>query len=154
MVATEIQKLSVQSNDAAIEIQNIISTLQKEAQKTVDEMKSAEVLMKEQQEKLDDTKNRFNDVSNGIHVSKEGTEEIRLSADAADSSRTQVIDVISNLSAISEENAASAQETAASMEELNATFNMIAEEASRLKQISGGLNEDMNFFKMYIHYVS
>jgi methyl-accepting chemotaxis protein len=87
-------------------------------------------------------------VSNGIHVSKEGTEEIRLSADAADSSRTQVIDVISNLSAISEENAASAQETAASMEELNATFNMIAEEASRLKQISGGLNEDMNFFKM------
>lgn len=148
VVATEIQKLSVQSNDAAIEIQNIISTLQKEAQKTVDEMKSAEVLMKEQQEKLDDTKNRFNDVSNGIHVSKEGTEEIRLSADAADSSRTQVIDVISNLSAISEENAASAQETAASMEELNATFNMIAEEASRLKQISGGLNEDMNFFKM------
>ena len=148
VVATEIQKLSVQSNDATIEIQNIISTLQKEAQKTVDEMKSAEVLMKEQQEKLDDTKNRFNDVSNGIHVSKEGTEEIRLSADAADSSRTQVIDVISNLSAISEENAASAQETAASMEELNATFNMIAEEASRLKKISGVLNEDLNFFKM------
>ena len=148
VVATEIQKLSVQSNDATVEIQSIISTLQKEAQRTVDEMKNAEVLMKEQQEKLDDTKNRFNDVSNGIHVSKEGTEEIRLSADAADTSRTQVIDVISNLSAISEENAASAQETAASMEELNATFNMIAEEASRLKQISGELNEDMNFFKM------
>ena len=148
VVATEIQKLSVQSNDATVEIQSIISTLQNEAQKTVDEMKNAEVLMKEQQEKLEDTKSKFRDVSNGIQVSKKGTEEIRVSADVADNSRTTVIDVISNLSAISQENAASAQETAASMEELNATFNMIAEEANRLKQIANGLNEDMNFFKM------
>lgn len=62
--------------------------------------------------------------------------------------RISVIDVISNLSAISEENAASAEETAASMEQLNATINMMAEEAARLKQIADGLNEDMNFFKM------
>lgn len=148
VVATEIQKLSVQSNDAAVEIQGIITTLQDEAQKTVDEMKNAEVLMHEQQEKLEDTKSKFNDVSNGIDVSRRGTEEIRVSADSADSSRSTVIDVISNLSAISEENAASAEETAASMEQLNATINMMAEEAARLKQISIGLNEDMNFFKV------
>lgn len=148
VVATEIQKLSVQSNDAAVEIQGIITTLQDEAQRTVDEMQNAEVLMHEQQEKLEDTKSKFNDVSNGIDVSRRGTEEIRVSADSADSSRSTVIDVISNLSAISEENAASAEETAASMEQLNATINMMAEEAARLKQISDGLNEDMNFFKM------
>lgn len=148
VVATEIQKLSVQSNDAAVEIQGIITTLQDEAQRTVDEMQNAEVLMHEQQEKLEDTKSKFNDVSNGIDVSRRGTEEIRVSADSADSSRSTVIDVISNLSAISEENAASVEETAASMEQLNATINMMAEEAARLKQISDGLNEDMNFFKM------
>lgn len=148
VVATEIQKLSVQSNDAAVEIQGIITTLQNEAQKTVDEMQNAEILMQEQQTRLEDTKSKFNDVSNGIDVSRRGTEEIRVSADSADGSRTTVIDVISNLSAISEENAASAEETAASMEELNATINMMAEEASRLKQISTGLNDDMNFFKM------
>lgn len=148
VVATEIQKLSVQSNDATVEIQGIISKLQSEAQKTVDEMKNAEILMQEQQKRLEDTKSKFNDVSNGIDASRRGTDEIRVSADSADSSRTQVIDVISNLSAISEENAASAEETAASMEQLNATINMMAEEAARLKQISNGLNEDMNFFKM------
>lgn len=148
VVATEIQKLSVQSNDAAVEIQGIITTLQDEAQKTVDEMKNAEVLMHEQEEKLEDTKSKFNDVSNGIDVSRRGTEEIRVSADSADNSRSTVIDVISNLSAISEENAASAEETAASMEQLNATINMMAEEAARLKQIADGLNEDMNFFKL------
>ena len=148
VVATEIQKLSVQSNDATVEIQNIISTLQSEAQKTVDEMKKAEILMQEQQNKLDDTKSKFNDVSNGINVSRQGTEEIRVGADSADSSRTLVIDVISNLSAISEENAASAQETTASMEELNATINLMAQEATKLKEIASGLNNDMSFFKM------
>ena len=148
VVATEIQKLSVQSNDAAVEIQNIIGTLQSEAQKTVDEMKNAEVLMQEQQSKLEDTKVKFNDVSNGINVSRQGTEEIRVGADSADNSRTVVIDVISNLSAISEENAASAQETTASMQELNATINMMAQEATKLKDIANGLNEDMSFFKM------
>ena len=148
VVATEIQKLSVQSNDAAVEIQNIITTLQSEAQKTVDEMRNAEILMKEQQDKLDDTKVKFNDVSNGISVSRQGTDEIRVGADTADSSRTQVIDVISNLSAISEENAASAQETTASMQELNATINMMAQEATKLRQIVNGLNEDMAFFKV------
>ncbi|MCM1540791.1 MAG: methyl-accepting chemotaxis protein [Blautia sp.] len=148
VVATEIQKLSVQSNDAAVEIQGIISTLQDEAQKTVDEMRNAEVLMQEQEERLEDTRNKFNDVSNGISVSRKGTEEIRMNADSADSSRSTVIDVISNLSAISQENAASAEETASSMEEMNATINMMAEEASRLKQIAHGLSEDMNFFKV------
>ncbi len=148
VVATEIQKLSVQSNDATVEIQSIISTLQSEAQKTVDEMKNTERLMQEQQKRLDDTRNKFNDVSNGINDSRRGTEEIRMSADSADSSRSSVIDVISNLSAISQENAASAEETASSMEELNATINLMAEEAARLKQISNGLNEEMNYFKM------
>lgn len=148
VVATEIQKLSVQSNDAAVEIQGIISTLQDEARKTVEEMRNAEILMHEQENRLEDTKSKFNDVSRGIDVSRKGTEEIRVNADAADTSRSTVIDVISNLSAISEENAASAEETAASMEQLNATINMMAEEASRLKQISDELNEDMNYFKI------
>ena len=56
------------------------------------------------------------------------------------------MDVISNLSAISEENAASSEETTASMEELNATINLLAEEAGNLKKISHGLNDDMKFF--------
>lgn len=148
VVATEIQKLAVQSNDAAVEIQNIITKLQSESQKSVEEMKEAEVLMKEQQEKLDDTKAKFSEVSNGIHVSRQGTEEIRVGADSCNSSRTQVIDVISNLSAISEENAASAEETTASMQELNATINMLAGEAAKLKSIANELNEDMKFFKL------
>lgn len=146
VVATEIQKLAVQSNDAAVEIQQIINTLQTESAKTVEEMQNAEGLVKEQQGKLDETKVRFKAVNSGIEVSKSGTEQIRKSADSCNNARATVMDVISNLSAISEENAASSEETTASMEELNATINLLAEEAGNLKKISQGLNDDMKFF--------
>lgn len=148
VVATEIQKLAVQSNDAAVEIQQIIGNLMSESQKTMEEMREAEVLMREQQEKLNDTKEKFGEVSTGIDVSREGTQQIRVCADSCNSARASVIDVISNLSAISEENAASAEETTASMEELNATINLLSEEATKLKDISESLNEEMKFFKM------
>lgn len=148
VVATEIQKLAVQSNDAAVEIQQIIGNLISESERTMEEMKEAEVLMREQQEKLNDTKEKFGEVSTGIDVSREGTQQIRVCADSCNSARASVIDVISNLSAISEENAASAEETTASMQELNATINLLSEEATKLKDLSVTLNEEMKFFKM------
>lgn len=148
VVATEIQKLAVQSNDAAVEIQQIISNLIGESQKTMKEMQDAEVLVKEQQEKLDDTKEKFREVSAGIEVSRGETEQIRAYTESCNAARASVMDVVSNLSAISEENAASAEETTASMQELNATISLLAGEAAKLKEISVQLNEEMKFFKM------
>lgn len=148
VVAGEISKLAVQSNDAAVEIQKIISKLMGESHKTMTEMQETEVLMKEQQERLEETKERFSDVNTGIDVSREETEQIRGSADSCDSARASVMDIITNLSAISEENAASAEETTASMQELNATINMLAGEAAKLKEISAQLHDEMKFFKL------
>lgn len=148
VVASEIQKLAVQSSDAAVEIQQIINTLQSESARTMKEMQAAEALMKEQQDKLDETRTKFDEVSNGIKISREGTGQIRVSADSCGSARTAVIDVFSNLSAISEENAASTEETNASMQELNATINLLANEAGKLKDISQALNDYMQFFRM------
>ncbi|MCM1025890.1 MAG: methyl-accepting chemotaxis protein [Roseburia sp.] len=148
VVASEIQKLAVQSNDAAVEIQQIIGNLVTESQKTINEMQDAEVLMKEQQEKLGDTKEKFEEVSEGIGVSREQTEQIRISVDSCDSARASVTDVITNLSAISEENAAAAEQTTASMQELNANINVLAQEATTLKDISEQLKKEMSFFKL------
>ncbi|MGN0344114.1 MAG: methyl-accepting chemotaxis protein [Lachnospiraceae bacterium] len=148
VVAGEIQKLAVQSDEAAAEIQQIIDTLLAESEQTMEVMQEAESLVAEQQQKLNDTKLRFSEVSDGISVSREGTNVIRGNASSCDRARAQVVDVISNLSAISQENAASAEETTASMEELNATINMLAEAAGSLKVLSEQLNEEMNFFQM------
>lgn len=148
VVATEIQNLAVQSDEAATEIQKIVGILQDESEETMQEMSVAETLIKEQQAKLDATKMRFDEVNSGITKSKEGTEVIRNHADVCDNARTQVMEVISNLSAISQENAASAEQTTASMQELNANVNMLAEVAGSLKTLSGELNQKMEFFKL------
>lgn len=148
VVATEIQNLAAQSEDAANEIQHIIDDLQAEAGKTLAAMKETRGLVEEQQKKLDDTKSSFNDVSNGIQITKEDTALINDRAMSCNTAKDKIVDIISNLSAISEENAASAQETTASMEELNATINMQADTARELKKLAEELNNDMSFFKL------
>ena len=62
--------------------------------------------------------------------------------------KTGFSDIIAELSAISEQNAASTQETNASMEELNATFALISDAASDLRQMAETLNEKMEFFTL------
>ena len=106
VVASEIQKLSSQSDSTASKIQEIITDLQNDSKETLEVMRSTEVLVREQYEKLAATKERFKEVGNGINVSKRGTDVIKGNAEVCDSSRVTVVDVISNLSAISEENAA------------------------------------------------
>lgn len=109
-------------------------------------MDETDGLIKEQQIKLDDTKKRFDEVNHGIEESQKGTEVIHGNAVTCDGSRSQVMDIITNISAISQENAASTEETTASMEELNATINMLAQSAENLRVLSEKLRADMEFF--------
>ena len=148
VVASEIQTLATQSDDAASEIQNVIENLQKEASETMRAMDDTKTLVRDQQAKLNDTKASFVDVEKGIDRSKDNTKTIRGDADSCDNARAQINDVISNLSAISEENAAFAEETTASMEELNSTINVMSDTAKDLKNISDDIAEAMTFFKL------
>jgi methyl-accepting chemotaxis protein len=148
VVATEIQNLAVQSEEAAREIQNVIKTLEDESQQTVRIMNEATQLVREQQEKLEATKNKFNEVNEGIGESKENTEVIHEHTNECNDAREHVMGVIANLSDISQQNAASAQETTASMQELNATINVMSESAKNLKKLSADLNKAMEFFKL------
>ena len=83
-----------------------------------------------------------------LWMSKNNTKLIKGDADSCDNARAQINDVISNLSAISEENASFAEETTASMEELNSTINVMSDTAKDLKNISEDIAEAMTFFKL------
>lgn len=148
VVASEIQKLAEQSNDSAEKIKQIIAELLKDSEATVQIMGEVEVIVNEQQEKLNETKAKFVDVAEGVDNSREETEAIQSRTEICDTSREKVIDVISNLSAISQENAASTEETTASMAELNETIRILAGAAGNLKTLSQNLEKDMEFFKL------
>lgn len=148
VVADEIGKLADQSNTSAEQIQRVIDNLLEESEKTVEVMEQVNVLVGQQQEKLDETREKFQAVSAGITSSKEDTTVIRSHTEAYFEARSKVVDLIQNLSAISEENAASTQQTTASMEELNATMNLLADASKNLTELSAKLEEEISFFKL------
>lgn len=148
VVATEIQKLAEQSSSSADIISKIIGDLTQEADLTVHIVDDVSQVMETQQEKLRQTQERFRTLEQGIRQSGRETDQIREQTNICDAARNTVEDVIMNLSAISEENAASTEETTASMSELNVTMGKLAVSSGRLREMAQQLEMDLNFFKI------
>lgn len=148
VVAAQIQKLAEESNSSAKQISQIIGTLSEDSANTLFVMEDLGRELEVQQEKLADTLKRFQDVSGGIVSSNESTGLIHKQASDCNESRNSVIGIIQDLSALSEENAASTQQTTASMEELNATINLLAHSAKELQNLAASLENDIKFFKV------
>ncbi|MDE6023844.1 MAG: cache domain-containing protein [Lachnospiraceae bacterium] len=148
VVASEIQKLAEQSNESSTRIEEIVDSLLMESELMVEVMEEVKIIVDQQQRKLDDTKAKFEDVEEGINICWQKTEGIKGQTKACNESREQVVDVIQGLSAISEENAASTQQTYASMEELNSFISVMANAAGELMNLSEKLDADLRFFKL------
>ena len=148
VVADQIRSLAEQSGSSAQHITAIIGELIKDSEQTVKVMQEVQAIVNEQREKLEETKRQFANVANGIEQSRTETNGIKSQTEICDTARITVVDVISNLSAISEENAASSEETTASMAELSSTIGALADSAEQLQRISSVLEEEMKFFKL------
>lgn len=148
VVAGEIQKLAEQSSQFAKAIGRIIEELLKESDKTVEIMQEVKSIVSEQDVKLEETKNKFNEVSEGIQGSLEGIGAIEQRTGEIAQSRESVVALIENLSAVSEENAASTEETTASVQELDATIQELANSAKKLDSISENLKENVEIFRL------
>ena len=148
VVASEIQKLAEQSNESAHSIELVIDALIKESEMTVSVMDEVEQIVAQMQEKLTDTRQDFQKLDTDINHTYEGMADIKNSTEVCNNARSEVADIMSSLSAISQQNAAATQQTTASMQELNATINILAEDADKLKSLSDKLKEDMGYFRL------
>lgn len=148
VVATQISKLSEDSAQSTKTIEDIIRQLTADSEASVQIMNEVNAIVEEQQRKLEQTKEKFSDVSSGIESSRRETGLISDQAKECDSERARVVDVIQSLSAVSQENAASTEETNASMEEMNATINLLAEAAGELQEMAKTLEGNVSFFKL------
>lgn len=148
VVAAQIQKLAEESNASAAQIAEIISTLSQDSANTLTVMDTLRDNITVQQTKMLDTIEKFASVREGIVTSTDNTSQIHTQASECDSSRISVVDIIQDLSALSEENAASTEETTASMQELNATINILSNAAKELQDLAVSLENDMKFFKL------
>lgn len=148
VVASQISKLSEDSNSSAKTIEDIIVQLSADSEASVQIMEEVGEIINEQKRKLDETRNKFKDVSRGIETSMAETEKIYEQTKECDQARVRVTDIVQNLSAVAQQNAASTEETNAAMQELNATINLLAEAAKDLKEIAEELEKDVSFFQV------
>ncbi|MGN1156487.1 MAG: methyl-accepting chemotaxis protein [Agathobacter sp.] len=148
VVASEIQQLADQSNNSANTIFQVISNLINDFKETLVIMEEVEKATVAQNEKLTQTQKQFDIVNSGIIQSRDKTAVIKDSISECNAVRSSVSQIMMNLSAISEENAASTTETASAMQDLNNTISSLLQESQRLLQLSARLEEGIQFFKL------
>ena len=147
VVAAQIQKLAEQSNESAREIDAIVNLLIADSTSAVRTMEEVKQIIDAQNEHVEKTGQLFNTVMSGIDESIRGVESIAERTRKLDGARVSVVDVVQNLTAIAEENAASTEETSASAAEVASIISNVSESAEQLKLVADGLELKMNIFK-------
>lgn len=146
VVASQIQKLAEQSNESASQIENIIKLLISDSEKTVETMKEVNDVVERQDEDVRRTAEAFDRVKEGIFSSIKGIDHITEKTEQLDEARVKVVDVVQNLTAIAEQNAASTEETSASATAVGEIMTKIADNTSRLNEIANDMEESVNKF--------
>ena len=148
VVANEIQKLAEQSAASANKIQTVVDELSAQSNKTVAIMKDVRKAVVEQEEKLEETKEIFGEVREGVKSSLVEIESVTSKSGDLTYKKENVIKLIDGLSQISEQNAAGTEETMASTEELSSTMIELASSANKLSEMAAVLEEDIKKFTM------
>lgn len=148
VVAGQIQKLAEQSNESALQIEAIVSELMAASHKEIEIMGEVKEIMGQQNEMVEKTDRVVGDVIEGISRSRSDIEIISDATKRLDEARATVIDVVQNLSAIAEENAASTEETSASATEVNATIQEMSGNAAHLRDIAVELEQSVKVFNL------
>ncbi|MDE5932280.1 MAG: cache domain-containing protein [Lachnospiraceae bacterium] len=148
VVAGEIQKLAEQSNSSAQQIQSIIEEITSKTEECSKISGQIQEAVSREAEALRSVNSNFDDVENHIADAAEAVNKITEIVNAVEKNKVSVVDSISDLSGISEENAASAEEANASTEELRANIEEVAQEADELKAVIERLNNSVAFFKL------
>lgn len=143
VVAENIKQLAEQTTSSAADIQDIIHDLEQKSDETVEKTEAVNNIVNKQSEDMKQTADILNQVITGL-IDK--IDSIAVSVANMDKSKENVVDVIGNLSSVSQENAASTEETSASTTMAMETVKKIADEAVNLKDIAQELEDRMKQF--------
>lgn len=148
VVAGEIRKLAEQSANSAKEIEGTLNGLLENYALIVEKMNITNENIAFQNTKLVETKQNFDILDSDIAVTVGKISEISYMIDELDLLRGKIVDIISSLSATSQQNAASAEETTASIQELSATIAQMCNDIEDVKDEAHELLQNVNVFKI------
>ena len=148
VVADEIRKLAEETNTFASSISDTINKLNEMTEKGVTTMKKSSKITEEQIDSLEKTNSKFNGISDSIEDVDKIVKELNEATEDMTNKKGQIIDVMENLSAISEENAAGTQEVSASVEEQTVSMAQVSEASEELAELAQEMQESISKFKL------
>lgn len=148
VVAEEIRVLADQSRETTEKIEDIVASLIDNSNTSVSTMNKVMEVIEEQGAKLNATQDSFNRLDGEIVVVGDAVDNITEEIKHLDSLKDSVIGGVESLAAISEEYAASTQETSASMVQLRQYVEQCTGMTKRMVEMSGELSETTNSFKL------
>lgn len=147
VVAQEIQKLAEQTAESVAEIDAIIETLAKNSTESETAIIQASDIINDQSEKLHAAGEGFKAALNELDFSFKMIEQVYDITKSLEDRKNAVMDSVQNLTAIAQENAASTEETSASVTAARSIVDKMKECADN---IAGNANDLMDDTKKWI----
>lgn len=148
VVATNISELATQSDMSAREIQETIERIIEISDNNVRLATEIKNAIDQEGDVLHHVNQSFDTVNTKISDTADVIFAIDSKAQDLDQQKAVVIDEVNTLYSISQHNAASCQETNASMEEMKASIETIHQQAMETKDVSEGLGSIVSHFKL------
>jgi methyl-accepting chemotaxis protein len=146
VVAEEIRKLAEDSSQSAAEIDQIAVELMSNSQDSVERMKELDADASAERERLGGTRRSFHDLQEEIRYVSDASGDIFEQTSRISDLRDEVNTVIQQLASIAQQNAASTQETSATMNTLTGSIDKCREETAVLSGLSERLTEQTGKF--------
>lgn len=146
VVATEIGSLSEQSNSAAAEISQIVTEIINQSSISSKLAKEVGDVISEEQDYIKEATESFEALKTEIATSLEAIKTISGNMNSLESIRDVIATNVSDLGAISEENAASNEEVSASLSGIAGNVQQVSQMAGDISGLSNELNDTIAYF--------
>lgn len=148
VVASEIKTLAEQSTQSAQEIRDIISNLVQKFSVSTELVEKIKESITIEGDVLDNVQGSFNAVTHSMNQTSENINDIYGKTNELSIAKDNIINEVSNLSAIAQENAASCEETTTVIDNINETIEKINLSSKDTVHLSEKLKQEIEYFNI------
>ncbi len=147
VVASEIQNLSVQANDSVQDIQNMVQDLTENSDNMTQRMEETQKMIKNQEKTIQKTGGVFENVKDEIKESMMHMDVMFEKSREMEHVRTNMVAVVQNSAALSQENAANVEEMMRAISGVYEELQGLSGKTEELSEISEEMKESIGVFR-------